>query len=90
MLFWDHSCVGLFFDKKENDENLIQKIMELLEYRKNISLIISDDVLVGPDLSVYGHPTQCYIGEKISPDELLKCPLSSRQMKKTKEYFKFC
>ena len=70
MLFWDHSCVGLFFDKKENDENLIQKIMELLEYRKNISLIISGDVLVGPYLSVYGHPTQCYIGEKISPDEL--------------------
>lgn len=70
MSFWDHSCVGLFFDKKENDENLIQKIMELLEYHIDISLISSDDGLVGPDLSVYGHPTQCYIGEKIDPDEL--------------------
>ena len=70
MLFWDHSCVGLFFDKKENDENLIQKIMELFEYQTDISLSSLDDGLVGPDLSVYGHPTQCYIGEKISPDEL--------------------
>ncbi|MGN0683152.1 MAG: hypothetical protein ACI4JY_05690 [Oscillospiraceae bacterium] len=73
MTSWDCSYVGLFFDKKENDQNLIQKVMELLEYRKNISLIISDDVLVGPDPSVYGHPTQCYIGEKIPPDELFTC-----------------
>ena len=70
MLFLDHSCVGLFFDKKENDENLIQKIMELFEYQTDISLSSLDDGLVGPDLSVYGHPTQCYIGEYCFPDEL--------------------